>query len=251
MADAHTRRLFDWLNRIAADPEVSPLGFKLAYIIGQHINRETGEAWPTQMTLANMTGATDRGIRKQLAKLNSSGHLLITSGGGRHVANRYRIALNTRNGGSLFAGKNTEPEFLFSNEKPGTQSHKTRNGATSKPGTYVPPEPLNRTTEEQLSRDSLAGHFEEWWHVYPKKVAKEQARRAFKPALKKASVDVLIAGAERYAEERRGQDPRFTKHAATWLNGGCWQDEPQQAHSAHVPAVEAALRYALEDGDGR
>jgi hypothetical protein len=29
----------------------------------------------------------------------------------------------------------------------------------------------------------------------------------------------------RYAAERRGEDPRFTKHPATWLRKGCWSDE--------------------------
>ena len=25
---------------------------------------------------------------------------------------------------------------------------------------------------------------------------------------------------------RAGEDPRYTKHPATWLNGNCWEDEP-------------------------
>jgi hypothetical protein len=37
--------------------------------------------------------------------------------------------------------------------------------------------------------------------------------------------EALIAGAQRYAVERREQDPKYTKHPATWLNAGCWQDE--------------------------
>ena len=30
----------------------------------------------------------------------------------------------------------------------------------------------------------------------------------------------------RYAAQRDGEDPQFTKHPATWLNGKCWTDEP-------------------------
>jgi hypothetical protein len=54
------------------------------------------------------------------------------------------------------------------------------------------------------------------------------ARVAFDRALKHG-VDpaALIEGARRYAGERAGQDPTYTKHPATWLRGGCWEDEPK------------------------
>jgi hypothetical protein len=68
--------------------------------------------------------------------------------------------------------------------------------------------------------------FERFWAVYPKRVAKEAARKAFAKAVENGTtVETLIAGAQRYAVKRQGQDPKYTKHPATWLNGGCWQDE--------------------------
>ena len=57
-------------------------------------------------------------------------------------------------------------------------------------------------------------------------MAKEAARKAFaKAAVNGTDVEALIAGAQRYAVERQGQDPKYTKHPATWLNAGCWEDE--------------------------
>jgi hypothetical protein len=35
----------------------------------------------------------------------------------------------------------------------------------------------------------------------------------------------MIAGAQTYAVLRQNEDARYTKHPATWLNGGCWNDE--------------------------
>jgi hypothetical protein len=52
MADDFTRRRFAWLDQVAADPKVSPAGFVLAYRIAKFFNRDTGEAWPAQPTLA-------------------------------------------------------------------------------------------------------------------------------------------------------------------------------------------------------
>jgi hypothetical protein len=83
--------------------------------------------------------------------------------------------------------------------------------------------------------------FGQFWAVYPRHVAKEAARKAFDAAIKKHHIepDRLIEGAKRYAGERAGQDPKFTKHPATWLNGGCWEDEPPNA-SGGPPVLDGA-----------
>jgi hypothetical protein len=74
-----------------------------------------------------------------------------------------------------------------------------------------------------------AESFERFWASYPRKVAKEAARKAFAKAVEGKDesnfASILIAGAQRYAAERAGKDPTYTKHPATWLNAGCWQDE--------------------------
>ena len=70
--------------------------------------------------------------------------------------------------------------------------------------------------------------FDRWYEAYPRKVGKDAARPVFERVVKsgKASVAELIAGAERYAADRAGEDPQFTKYPKTWLNGGHWADEP-------------------------
>jgi hypothetical protein len=74
--------------------------------------------------------------------------------------------------------------------------------------------------------------FERFWGVYPRKVAKQKARQAWGKALKKVSAELILEVAGRYAQEQA--DPwraQFTKHPATWLNGGCWDDEPQPGNA--------------------
>jgi hypothetical protein len=69
--------------------------------------------------------------------------------------------------------------------------------------------------------------FAEFWSIYPRKIARGAARGAFSRALEKAPVPEIIAGARRYAHAREGEDPRFTKHPATWLRAEGWLDEPE------------------------
>jgi hypothetical protein len=72
-------------------------------------------------------------------------------------------------------------------------------------------------------KEELYG-FDEFWSVYPRRVAKLAAQKAYAKALKIASPDKLIEGAKRYAAEKVGD--AYIKHPSTWLNGGCWDDEP-------------------------
>jgi hypothetical protein len=68
--------------------------------------------------------------------------------------------------------------------------------------------------------------FAAFWDSYPRRVAKGQARKAWKTAIVKRGIDpkTIILGAERYRDDRsRMSRPiEYTKHPATWLNGECW-----------------------------
>ncbi len=78
----------------------------------------------------------------------------------------------------------------------------------------------------------LAAQFDEFWNAYPRKTAKAEARRAWGPAVKAAGGSgVIVSGAERYAADQN-REPRFTAHAATWLRGERWNDDPLPARAA-------------------
>lgn len=68
--------------------------------------------------------------------------------------------------------------------------------------------------------------FDDFWTAYPRKVGKGQARKAWTKAVKTTAPEVILAGAQRYARERQGQDQQYTAHPATWLNGERWTDQP-------------------------
>lgn len=84
--------------------------------------------------------------------------------------------------------------------------------------------------------------FDRFWAVYPRRVGKGQALRVWRAAVKRASAGKIIAGAERYAREVRDADPKYTKHPSTWLNGWCWDDEPQPQRR-----YLGKIRNALQD----
>jgi uncharacterized protein YdaU (DUF1376 family) len=88
------------------------------------------------------------------------------------------------------------------------------------------PSPSQEERGSNISVKMIDAQFEEWWISYPRKVAKGAARKAFTKAIKKATLQELISGATRYAQERSDEDPQYTRHPATWLNGEGWKDQP-------------------------
>ncbi|WBT05041.1 helix-turn-helix domain-containing protein [Brevundimonas vesicularis] len=73
MSDRFTADKLAWLEQVQDDGELSATVFAVAFGIARHLNRETGDAWPSQATLGEMAGVSDRQIRKLLKILNFSG----------------------------------------------------------------------------------------------------------------------------------------------------------------------------------
>jgi hypothetical protein len=94
---------------------------------------------------------------------------------------------------------------------------------------------MPRQTEEKDRKTSLLkdlakvkDEFITWYAEYPLKQAKQDAERAYIKARKTVSAETLMVGMLRYRDDPN-RDPGFTKQPATWLNKGCWDDEPIQA----------------------
>lgn len=108
-----------------------------------------------------------------------------------------------------------------------------------------------RQAKMEAKQRDVDRDFEAWWLLYPRRVAKGQARKAYLKARSGADAAILAEGAKRYSAEVSGKDPDFIKHPATWLNGECWSDErADPAKSEHRIAggryepTEAELRTA-------
>lgn len=67
--------------------------------------------------------------------------------------------------------------------------------------------------------------FDQFWSVYPRKVGKGEARKAWARLRKQGvSPDDLIAGAVRYRDDPK-RKPDYTKHPGPWLNAERWTDQ--------------------------
>lgn len=67
--------------------------------------------------------------------------------------------------------------------------------------------------------------FDEFWKLYPRKVAKTPAHKAYLKAIKETDHATLVAGITAQIGWGIFAEPRYSPHAATWLGAGRWADE--------------------------
>jgi hypothetical protein len=95
-----------------------------------------------------------------------------------------------------------------------------------------PPTPtpthIKKKTCARTARDTAGPPFEQWYAAYPRKKGPEAAARAYLRARRLVSHEVLMVATHKFARECSGTDMRYVKHPATWLNQGCWADEPDR-----------------------
>jgi len=243
--DTFTHNKFAWLDQVQRDGRRTASAFELAFIISRYVNRETGDAWPAQETLAGELHASSRTVRGLLDLLVKNGHLEIVAGRGRGIVNHYRPVLQNRKPASAQEPENRKEASAFVAEENRKSASKKPEVSRQKTGSQLPTIPLIELSDETsegfppISPRAVAKPskvkkqtaepegFGEFWSIYPRKIARGAARGAFSRALEKAPGPEIIAGARRYAHARKGEAPRFTKHPATWLRAEGWLDEPE------------------------
>lgn len=88
--------------------------------------------------------------------------------------------------------------------------------------------------DESHSLDSLywiegrLAWFDEFWEMYPRKVAKQEALVAWWGKVKDLDTyDAIIAAMDRQGPELAKREPSKIPHASTWINGQRWEDKPE------------------------
>ena len=115
----------------------------------------------------------------------------------------------------------------------------------------APPRPLASQKQKQKQKQNIAApasgleeRFNAFWKAYPKKTAKDDARKAFekrKPdaGMLASMLSALAAQAQSAAWTKDGG--QFIPNPATWLNGGRWQDETPASAAAGAELFAGAI----------
>ncbi|HVM20269.1 MAG TPA: hypothetical protein VM307_09945 [Egibacteraceae bacterium] len=97
-------------------------------------------------------------------------------------------------------------------------------------------------TATAAAKRDAARRFDEFWAIYPRKIKKEDARKAWRQVLaRKVEPDRVIAAARAHVQRwaATGRETQFIPYPASWLRAGSYDDEPEQTHLTVVPALPA------------
>jgi hypothetical protein len=131
------------------------------------------------------------------------------------------------------------------------------NAETLSPKKEIPPTPpKEKTTPIPISvcGDARATDFDQFWSIYPNKVGKRDAAKAFVGARQRADFETILAGVRRYSAKT---DDRPWCNPSTFLNQDRWADDPaapvaaqprSQAPPTHAERVNAVLDRIISNG---
>ena len=129
-------------------------------------------------------------------------------------------------------------------ENPQTEKPKTGNPLTENPSTENPPQlntNISNTNQSNTNGlktkdiNNISDEFETLWKLYPRKIGKPKALKAYQKARKNGvSFEDVKQGIENYNAEitAKKTGAEYIKHGATWFYNECWNDEYE------APAVD-------------
>jgi Helix-turn-helix domain len=244
-----------WVEQVLAG-NLSAAEKLVATRIALHHNIETGQCDPSIIGLVKRTNTSESTVRRAIKELEDAGWLAVDRTNGRY-RNSYQLhaptlplaeGLNPVRGERVqtanpAAGgdqpcQNEVPNPFTSERQTANLKQRIKQRRESDSHLDLDDEDSGRrrqTTDTDTDTD-IAADFGAWYQQYPKHAAKVAAFKAYCAVInkKQATPAELLSGAMRYSAERNGQDPKYTKHPATWLYGGCWHDEPARPITSTV-----------------
>lgn len=223
-------------------------------------NKEQQRAWPSTVTLSEITRLSQRCVISTLMKLETKGYIRTEKKHG--CVTRYEI-LTTENS-SVVTTENSsvlnDVQYVTTFSTPlNDVQHTTENSSvvplndvqsinTNKQVLNTNTTDKHETTPAKIApknESNFEADFEKFWSAYPKpkNPDKTPGRQKYVALRKKGvSADDLLRAAQNYAQAMRGTDPRYIKHCKTFLGpSDAWRDylnEPAQASDELPDAAE-------------
>lgn len=104
----------------------------------------------------------------------------------------------------------------------------------------------SNSTGTNTVNNNILTEFEELWKLYPRKIGKPKALKAYQKARKNGTTfEDVQQGLEMYLRQIEAQNTstEYIKHGSTWFNGECWNDEYNTAPKKTDAKKEAPNEY--------
>lgn len=197
------------------DAEISDRAIRIYGILARYADNETLQAFPSRDLIAKRAHCHPKSVDRALEELIGIGAVLKhhRKSGNGFMSNIYTLR---RVGTQLSPGRDTTVQ-------------------------------LTRTTELEPSelepQNDIRSFFEDFWNVYPRKVGKTQARKAFAQAAVRQDPQRIVEAAYALRDDPNLPPKQFIPHASTWLNRDGWDDEPYPEQRDSRTNAEKAMDW--------
>jgi hypothetical protein len=167
-------------------------------------------AWPSISTLARYANSSERSVKRDIQELVDLGELKVELQNAptktQYKTNLYWITIGSG----------------VTDSASGVTDWVSRGDSSGKSGvTPVGTQNIILTIKEPSLKSDLDS-FDTFWNLYPKKVAKADALKAWKQVLKKKTADEMIGFTKAYSESKL-PDMTYIPYPASWLNKGLYE----------------------------
>jgi hypothetical protein len=207
-----------------------------------HASKPDGTPRSNEEIVDAVNGSTREAKLAALAELEASGVLSRDIRGvlySRRLARLGKLS-ETRSKSGSKGGSKTQAKF----KQNANQTNNQNRGVSDSVSVSV----SDTFNDIPKKEKSLIG-FGEWYSLYPRKVAKGEAVKAYARALKRiggdpaeAAAKLLEASKPRLLEIAK-RDPQYQPNPATWLNGDGWQDEVKAINPTKPTGAGPGVNY--------
>jgi hypothetical protein len=167
-------------------------------------------AWPSISTLARYANASERSVKRDIQELVELGELKVELQNapirGQYKTNLYWLTIKSG----------------VTDSTSGVTDWVSRGDSSGKSGvTPVGTQNIILTIKEP-SKKQADDDFEKFWNLYPKKIAKGDALKAWNKAIKSKTADELLKLTKAYAEGKL-PELKYIPYPASWLNKGLYE----------------------------
>ena len=174
---------------------------------GEEIELQPGQLWTSQETLMKRAYMTRQEVRTSLKNLEKLQFLT------RKLTKR----------GSIITINNWDI-YQTDNELPNQESNQALTSHSPSVNQALTMSKEGKEGKKVKNNILSSEKFDAFWKHYPRKIGKSKAVAKWNARIRSgADHDDLIMACRNYAEARRGEEMKFTKHPSTFL-GSDWQD---------------------------
>jgi len=227
----------------ASKQKVKSASQKLVLLMLANYADDQDKCWPSKQTLADTCCMSKSAICSNILQLEKLGFLQVEKREGTSSIIRLNMGVLQEDRGCPVDGQGVSVK---------------RTGGVLQEDTNL----SYKLSRETITEPSILydADFQEFWAAYPKRPGnpKKPAKLKYVNARKRSVPhETIMAGVNAYAQSRKGEDPKYTKLAETWLSKECWEVDypapsPRAADAAtvsdeHLDAVVNQYKGIVSD----